>query len=90
VRHRRASGQTLRGLTELLGLDCAIHPAVEDLYDGCSRLQTLGAHRPDGIGSYMCPTIDHNSIGYRRSRRDQTEAIVFDEAGSSTMPATGT
>jgi hypothetical protein len=51
MRHRFTSGKTLRGLAELLGVDCAAYPAVEDLNDGCSRLETLGPHRPKGVGA---------------------------------------
>jgi hypothetical protein len=57
VGYRLAGCEKPRGLSELLGFDLAIDPTVEDLDHGPTRLQTLGPHRPDGIGSYLCTAI---------------------------------
>jgi hypothetical protein len=53
VRDGFTGGKTPGGLTELLGLDRAAYPAVEDLEDRWSRLETLGPHGPDGVGDYL-------------------------------------
>lgn len=57
--HGLAGRETLRGFSELLGLDLALDPAVEDFDHGRARLQALGSHRPDCIHGYVRPSIDH-------------------------------
>lgn len=52
--------KTLRSLPELLGLNRAIHPTVEDLDDDRSRLQALGPYRPYGVGGYARSRIHFN------------------------------
>jgi hypothetical protein len=70
MRNRLAGSETLCGLSELLGLDRASDPAVEDLENGCSRLQALRPHRPDGISSYVFVSIHYvPKPGYRQNRR---------------------
>jgi class 3 adenylate cyclase len=61
VRDGLASREALRGFAELVGLDPAIDPAVEDLDHSWARLQALGPHRPDGISSYVRPSI-HETV----------------------------
>jgi hypothetical protein len=56
-----ASREALRGLAELVRLDRATDPAVEDLDHSWARLQALGPHRSYGISSYVRPSI-HNDL----------------------------
>jgi len=52
--------EALCGLAELLSLNRAVYPAVQDLNDNRSGLQALGPYGPDGIGDDVCAAICHD------------------------------
>ncbi len=65
--HRLPGSKALRGLTQLLGLDSSVYPAIKDLDHCHAWLKSLGSNRAKGVSGYLCPRIHclHQDISYK-------------------------